>query len=72
MTILRLLYPVLIKPDASTVLVGSLCCLPASMDVGLQTVSRYRSNYWRRFTTGLLLGMGVVVVARVLKSLVGL
>lgn len=38
--------------------------LPAVVDVAAQKLSTYRSNSIRRFLTGLLLGIGVVLACR--------
>jgi uncharacterized membrane protein len=50
-------------------LLGGLLIFPAGADVFCQLVSTYRSNRLRRSVTGLLLGMGLVLLSKVLVDL---
>jgi len=50
---------------------GCLLALPATADVLLQILTRYRSGPARRFATGLLLGCAVVLLCRAAVALAG-
>jgi uncharacterized membrane protein len=52
--------------SASLAVTGCLCGLPATVDVGLQILTPYRSNRARRLVTGVLLGAGIVLLGQIL------
>jgi uncharacterized membrane protein len=49
---------------------GALCGLPAAADVFCQMAGPYRSDRRRRLATGVLLGAGVVFLARAFVPLI--